>query len=79
MVGKCNDWDDFSSTWQQFSAEELDDQEEERGLETILAGESEWILDFVILDSDVEEESKCLQEPSEARTLVLACDCDPCP
>ena len=29
-----NEWDDSSSTWQQYSAEELDDWEEEGDLET---------------------------------------------
>ena len=38
-----NDWDDSSSTWEQYSAEELDDWEEEVALETYLAGESDWI------------------------------------
>ena len=38
-----NDWDDFFSTWQEYSAEDLDDWEEEAGLETFLTGESGWI------------------------------------
>ena len=55
-----NDWDDSSSTWQQHSAEELDDWEEEADLETYLAEESDWIhcalLDSDTLDSYMEEE-----------------------
>ena len=54
------DWDESFSTWQQYSAEELDDWEEEVDLETFLAGESDWIhrdvLDSNTLDSSVEEE-----------------------
>ena len=54
------DWDESFSTWQQYSAEELDDWEEEVDLETFLAGESDWIerdvLDSDTLDSYVEEE-----------------------
>ena len=55
-----NEWDDSSSTWQQYTAEELDDWEDEGDLETYLARESDWIhrdlLDSDILDSYVEEE-----------------------
>ena len=56
-----NDWDESFSTCQQYSAEELDDWEEEAGLETFLAGESDWIHRDVFEDSDtlnshVEEE-----------------------
>ena len=54
------DWDESFSNWQQYSAEELDDWEEEVDLETLLAGESDWIhrdvLDSDTLDSYVEEE-----------------------
>ena len=46
-----NDWDDSSFTWQQYSAKELDDWEEEVDLETYLAGESHWI-HRDLLDSD---------------------------
>ena len=57
---ESNDWDDSFSNWQQYSAEELDDWEEEVDLETFLAGESDWIhrdvLDSDTLDSYVEEE-----------------------
>ena len=51
-----NDWDDSSSIWQQYPAEELDDWEEEAHLETQLAGQSDWIHRDLTLDSYVEEE-----------------------
>ena len=55
-----NDWDDSCSTWQQSSAEELDNWEVEADLETFLERESDWIhrdlLDSETLDSYVEEE-----------------------
>ena len=46
------EWDDSSSTLQQYSAEELDDWEEEGDLETYLARESGWI-HRDLLDSDI--------------------------
>ena len=50
----CNE-----STWQQYSAVEYDDWEEDADLETFLSGESDWIhrdvLDPDVLDSYVEE------------------------
>ena len=65
-----NDSDDSSSTWQQYSAEELDDWEEERDLETYLAGDSDWIhrdvLDSDTLDSYVEEECRADKNLYEA-------------
>ena len=48
---KCSHWDESFSTWQQYSAEELDDWVEEVDLETFLAGESDWIHQDV-MDSD---------------------------
>ena len=55
-----NDWNDSSSTWQQYLAEELDEWEEKAERETYLAGESDWIhrdlFDSDTLDSYLEEE-----------------------
>ena len=87
-----NDWEDSSSTWQQYPAEEPDDWEEEADLETHLAGKSDWIhrdlLDSDTLDSYVEEECSADQNLYEAysaykearNTLnqVLPRDCASC-
>ena len=57
---RYNDWDESFSAWQQYPAEGVGDWEEEVGLETFLAGESDWIHRDVLhpdtLDSYVEEE-----------------------